>query len=336
MIFMRSIKIVGLEKYISRGFARKISNELDLAKIKISVDEFLNIVMFPALVILIISSILFSFAGVEFALSIFFGIIIAIVYVVFIYLVIEYKIDQRKTKLEQMLPDFFQIVAANLKGGMPLDRAMLHAARSEFSFLSADIKEMSQMVFGGETLENALREFSRKYKSTQLQHSIKMIIEAIKYGGAMADLILQLSKDMRDQQITQKSVAGQMTMYSIFIAFAGLIIAPVLYALTTQMITITTSVWSGILASNPNGLPTMGMSFLTPTPPQITVPDYRMFAYIAIVITTAFASLIMSAISSGSALKGLRMLPLFIIIGLLIYIGGSAIISSMFSGLGGI
>jgi len=330
------MKTINLERYFSRGLVRTLSNELDLAGIKKSVNDLLNIMAFPALAIIILFSIFLSTSGVEPALSVFLGIIMGIVYIVFVYLFIEYKIDQRKTKLEIMLPDFFQIVAANLKGGMPLDRAMLHAARAEFSFLSDDIKEMSRRVFSGETLENSLKEFSYRYRSQQLQHSIKMIIEAIRYGGAMADLILQLSKDMRDQQITQKSVAGQMTMYSIFIAFAGLVIAPILYALTTQMITITTTVWSGILASNPNGLPSMGMSFLTPTPPQITVSVYRIFAYIAIVITTAFASLIMSAISNGSALKGLRMMPVFIIIGIAIYFLGSNMMSTMFGSLGGI
>ena len=330
------MKTINLERYFSRGLVRTLSNELDLAGIKKSVNDLLNIMAFPALAIIILFSIFLSTSGVEPALSVFLGIIMGIVYIVFVYLFIEYKIDQRKTKLEIMLPDFFQIVAANLKGGMPLDRAMLHAARAEFSFLSDDIKEMSRRVFSGETLENSLKEFSYRYRSQQLQHSIKMIIEAIRYGGAMADLILQLSKDMRDQQITQKSVAGQMTMYSIFIAFAGLVIAPILYALTTQMITITTTVWSGILASNPNGLPSMGMSFLTPTPPQITVSAYRIFAYIAIVITTAFASLIMSSISNGSALKGLRMMPVFIIIGIAIYFLGSNMMSTMFGSLGGI
>jgi len=330
------MKTINLERYFSRGLVRTLSNELDLAGIKKSVNDLLNIMAFPALAIIILFSIFLSTSGVEPALSVFLGIIMGIVYIVFVYLFIEYKIDQRKTKLEVMLPDFFQIVAANLKGGMPLDRAMLHAARAEFSFLSDDIKEMSRRVFSGETLENSLKEFSYRYRSQQLQHSIKMIIEAIRYGGAMADLILQLSKDMRDQQITQKSVAGQMTMYSIFIAFAGLVIAPILYALTTQMITITTTVWSGILASNPNGLPSMGMSFLTPTPPQITVSVYRIFAYIAIVITTAFASLIMSSISNGSALKGLRMMPVFIIIGIAIYFLGSNMMSTMFGSLGGI
>ncbi|MGC8648733.1 MAG: type II secretion system F family protein [Candidatus Micrarchaeia archaeon] len=330
------MQVINLERYLSRGLVRTLSNELDLAGMKWSVNKLLNIMAFPSMAIILIFTLLFYFSNIDLVLSIFISFIIAIVYVVFIYLLIEYKIDQRKTKLEVMLPDFFQIVAANLKGGMPLDRAMLHAARAEFSFLSDDIKEMSRRVFSGETLENSLKEFSYRYRSQQLQHSIKMITEAIKYGGAMADLILQLSKDMRDQQVTQKSVAGQMTMYSIFIAFAGLVIAPVLYALTTQMISITTSVWSGILASNPNGLPTMGMSFLTPTPPQITVSEYKIFAYIAILITTGFASLIMSSISTGSALKGLRIMPIFIIVGLVLYFIVSILISSMFSGLGGI
>ena len=49
-------------------------------------------------------------------------------------------------------------------------------------------------------------------------------------------MIEQIAKDMRSQQLTQKEVAGQLFMYSIFIAFAGLIAAPVLYGLTAQMI----------------------------------------------------------------------------------------------------
>ncbi len=74
-----------------------------------------------------------------------------------------------------------------------------------------------------------------------------MIIESLRYGGAMADLIGQIARDIRQQQLIQKEVAGQLMMYSIFVAFAGLIAAPVLYGLTTQMIVITDSVWNGIL-----------------------------------------------------------------------------------------
>jgi hypothetical protein len=124
-------------------------------------------------------------------------------------------------------------------------------------------------------------------------------------------------------------------MYSIFIAFAGLIAAPVLYGLTSQMIIVTDSVWKGILASNPGGLPTTGLSFLKPSPPKISAGFYHTFSLIAISVITGFAALIMSAISSGSVIKGIRLLPAFIIIGLVIYFVVGSVIAAMFGSIGG-
>jgi hypothetical protein len=134
----------------------------------------------------------------------------------------------------------------------------------------------------------------------------------------------------------QKEIAGQMFMYSIFIVFAGLIAAPVLYGLTSQMIVTTDTVWNGILAQNPGGLPTEGISFLKPSPPQITPSEYHDFSIAAIVVITAFASLIVSAISSGSAMKGIRYMPVFVIIGVVIFIVMVTVIGGVFKSIGGI
>ena len=107
---------------------------------------------------------------------------------------------------------------------------------------------------------------SKAYRSTQLQHTVRLMIEGIQYGGGMTDLLNQLSKDMRNQAMVGKEISGQLFMYTIFIAFATLIGTPVLYALTSQMITMTNSVWAGILRQNPGGLPTEGVTFLKPSP----------------------------------------------------------------------
>ncbi len=75
-----------------------------------------------------------------------------------------------------------------------------------------------------------------------------MMVEGIQYGGGMTDLLNQIAKDIRNQQMVQKEISGQLFMYTIFIAFAALIGAPVLYALTAQMIGVTDTVWAGILS----------------------------------------------------------------------------------------
>jgi hypothetical protein len=151
----------------------------------------------------------------------------------------------------------------------------------------------------------------------------------------MSDLLEQLSKDMRNQQLAQKEISGQLFLYSIFIAFAALVAAPVLYGLTSQMIVVTDKVWAGILASNPGGLPSTGFSFLKPTPPKITPTQYLYFSLAAIMVITGFASLIMSAISSGSPIRGLRYLPIFILIGVGLFLTMQTLIGGIFSGIAG-
>ncbi|MCL4390715.1 MAG: type II secretion system F family protein [Candidatus Micrarchaeaceae archaeon] len=328
---------IRFERLVSRRAVIYLSRQLDLAGMKISIERVLRMmILFGIIIMMVIATVLTIIIKLNAVLGVAAGVIGWAVFVAVIYMIIEYRIDGRKTKLEKMLPDYFQLASANLRSGIALDRAMLLAAKPEFSFFSEDVQDMSRKLFSGETMEAALTELSGKYKSVQLQHSIRMMIESLKYGGAMADLLDQISRDQRAQQIAQKEIAGQMLMYSIFIAFAGLIAAPVLYGLTSQMILVTDTVWKGILAQNPGGLPTTGISFLKPSPPKITPAQYHDFSLIAIIAITGFASLIMSSISSGSAIKGLRWLPLFVLGGLGIYFVVGTMIGTIFSSIGGI
>ncbi|MCL5262306.1 MAG: type II secretion system F family protein [Candidatus Marsarchaeota archaeon] len=327
---------IDFERLVSRDVARYISHLLDLSGSKMSVQRLLQIIIPGFFVIFIGASLLLYAIHIRILFAAILGLAAGLSIVLIAYLILNYLIDRRKTAVEQILPDYFQVTSANLRSGIALDRSMLLAARPEFTFFSEDVMEMNRKVFGGETFQAALQELGNKYRSIALQHAIKMMLEAQRYGGAMADLMDQLSRDLRNQQIVQKEVSGQLFMYSIFIAFAGLIAAPVLYGLTSQMITVTNSVWKGILASNPGGLPTTGVSFLKPSPPKISTTFYHNFSLIAIMLITGFAALIMSAISSGSVVRGIRLVPVFILVGIGIYLVVGSLIASVFSSIGGV
>jgi archaellum biogenesis protein FlaJ (TadC family) len=198
------------------------------------------------------------------------------------------------------------------------------------------VKLVNKELYAGETLQNALVLLSNRYRSLQLKHTIRMLVEAIQYGGGMTDLLNQIAKDIRNQQMVQKEISGQLFMYTIFIAFAAIVGAPVLYALTTQMMTITDTVWAGILKQNPGGLPTAGVSFLRPSPPKITIGMYHDFALSAVFLITAFGAFIVSAISTGSIIKGLRYLPIFLVVGLLVFYIVGIVIAGMFNSISGV
>jgi len=305
---------------------------------RISVNSLISIMLFSGILATLSIVLILFFALHYSALLILIGTGIAGLFssIPIVYLVLEYKIDKRKSFVEALLPDYLQIVSANLRSGISLDRAMLLSLRPEFQYFNEDIKELSKKVNAGESFENGLREVSNNYKSSQFKQSVRMIIESLKFGGATADLLDQISKDLRNQQMVQKEVSGQLFMYSIFVVFAGLIAAPALFGLTGEMINVVSKIWVGILQSNPAGFSSVGLSLLKPSPPKITPSEYHNFSLAAIIVITGFASVIMSAISSGSVIKGIKYTPLFILIGIGIFLGVGHIIAGIFTGIGGI
>ncbi|MGC8628654.1 MAG: type II secretion system F family protein [Candidatus Micrarchaeia archaeon] len=327
---------VQFERLVSRPVARLVEDELRLAGSKTSTEDFLRNVILSSLALFILVSfglyLLLKFNPILSALA---GLVALALPSIIVFMLLELKIEQRKNFVESILPDYLQITAADIRSGIAIDKAIAAAARPEFKFFSEDVQEVEKEVYAGLTLQKALEDLGKRYRSVQLQHTIRMINEGIQYGGGMTDLLNQIAKDIRSQQTIQKEVSGQLFLYTIFIAFAALIGAPVLYGLTAQMIKVTDTVWNGILKSNPNGLPTVGVSFLRPTRPQITTAQYHTFALSAVFLITGFASFIVSAISSGSVLKGLRYLPVFLLVGFAVFYLTSLVIGGMFATISG-
>lgn len=322
---------IDFERLVSRRVGVFIQRLIDLSGMKISLNTFLEYVVVGFFIFFIGSGAVMLFIlNIPGALSFLFGLLIGLIYIVMIYGILNYQIDSRTAKMEKILPEYFQLVAANLKSGMSIDRSMLLASRPEFSPFSDDVHKMNNKLFSGESFERGLKELADSYKSNTLNRSVRLIIEAERFGGKMADLINDIAKDIRDQQLIQKEIAGQLFMYSIFIAFAGLVAAPVLYGLTSQMIKITDTVWKGILTSNPGGLPSTGATFLKPQPPLITIGEYHTFSLLAIIIITGCAAIIMAAINSGKPVRGIRMVPIFIIMGLGIFLIVGTVVAGLF------
>ncbi len=326
---------INFERLVSRGVARFLSDELDLSGVKMSVNAFLKIAIIGSLCIFIgVSVVASAIVKLGLELGILGGIGASGIFLVSLYAILEYNVDKRKTFVENLLPDYIQLTSANMRSGISLDKAMIAAARPEFAYFSKDVMLMDKQVYSGETMQNALLRLGSRYRSRELRHMMRMMNESIRYGGDMGDLLSQMGKDLRNQAIIQKEISGQLFLYTIFIAFAVLIGAPSLYALTNKMIVVTDSVWAGILKSNPNGLPSTGVAFIRPSPPKITTNQYYTFSIVAVLMITSMGALIVSTISNGSALRGIKYLPLFMLVGIGVFFAVSFVISSLFGSLG--
>ena len=261
------------ERLVGRNVSRFLSSELDLSGLKIGVNDFLGMAIIGWMLILIVMSIVaLELMHLGFALAFLVGIGVSTIYEVSLYSILEFKIEERKDFVENALPDYLQLTAANMRSGVTLSRAMIMAVRSEFKYFGDDINILGRQLYAGDTMSNAFRQLTNKYRSITLKRTVRVILEAEQYGGGLADLLNQIGKDLRGQHIIQKEVSGQLFMYTIFIAFAALVGAPTLYGLTNQMIGVTTKVWSQINIGGLSSSGSIGGSFIKLSKPQIRIP----------------------------------------------------------------
>ena len=119
-------------------------------------------------------------------------ILIWILFLVFV----DLKIYKRKKEIEEVLPDFLQLAAANISAGMTIDRALWFAVRPRFGVLAKEIEIVVKSTLIGENLNTALLRFSKKYDSVMLQRSINLLLEGLNAGGNVAPLLNKIAINM--------------------------------------------------------------------------------------------------------------------------------------------
>ena len=61
---------------------------------------------------------------------------LALLFIALVYFYVDLRIFRRTKKLEEMLPDFLQVVSSNLRGGMAFENALLSAIKPRVFYIS--------------------------------------------------------------------------------------------------------------------------------------------------------------------------------------------------------
>src|SRR3990167_8745149 len=118
------------------------------------------------------------------------------VFFVYEYLKEYFKTSARIKKIEDVFPDFLQLMASNLRAGMTIDRAMLLSARPEFAPLDSEILNVGKDITTGKSVESALLGMSKRIKSEKIDKTIFLIISGIRAGGNLAILLEQTASGL--------------------------------------------------------------------------------------------------------------------------------------------
>lgn len=234
---------------------------------------------------------------------------------IFLYVWVDLRIFRRRLELEEVLPNFLQLTAANIKAGMTIDRALWFAVRPNFGILAHEIEVVAKEVMGGEDLKDGLIKFSQKYDSVVLSRSISLIIEGMESGGEIGDLLNKIAMNIEDQRILVKEIAANVNTYAIFITFSSIVAAPFLFALAGVLIQVFSKISSSLDLSGVSSAP-IPINFAGG---GIEFADFRVFALISLIVTATFSAMIISMIRNGNVKKGARNIPIFIVVSLSLY-----------------
>ncbi len=249
--------------------------------------------------------------------------------VVFVYL--DIRMHQYVGQIEEALPDYLQLASANISAGMTVDRALWYAIRPKFGILATEMENVAKATIAGEDLEKALEKLGKKYDSRILKETINLIVEGIQSGGEVADLLSKLSSNIKDTQLMRKEISASVTTYAIFIGVATILAAPMLFALSTQLLAIIQKIFSTINIEPGTG--SSAMFSFNFSGESIDIKDFRMFAIIVLAISSFFSASIISVIRKGSVKDGLKLIPIFLVVSIILYYAASALFASLLGGL---
>lgn len=245
---------------------------------------------------------------------------------VLFYIALDLRVFKRKINIEDVLPDFLQLTASNIKAGLTIDKALWYAVRPRFGVLAKEIETVAKETMGGKDLKDALQDFVVKYNSPILKRSINLLIEGLEAGGEIGDLLIRISSNIQETKTMKQEMSANVTTYVIFISFATILAAPALFALSGILIQVIQGLGSTLGSTGTTVNVGLALTFKGT---GIDYNDFRIFAIVTLIITSFFSSSIIATIKKGDIKSGFKYIPIFVVSTLTIYLIAQLILNNV-------
>ena len=267
---------------------------------------------------------IFSFAG-WFIVQLFFVALL----IMLTYFYLDLRIYYRTKKMEEQLPDFLQVLSANLKGGMTFERALWAAIKPRFSILGSEMAKASKKVMTGYDISKALIELSDKYDSLMLRRTVDLMISEVESGGNVAKLIDRLVDNLKETRELKEEMAASAVAYVIFISLIVVVISPLLFALSFHLLKVLINFINKLSFATQN-VRALPFAF---SKASVNADDFRKFSVISLFVISLFSSLIVAIVEKGDIKGGIKYIPIYIFGAMGFYFIFVKVLSSVFSGI---
>ena len=183
---------------------------------------------------------------------------------ILVYAVLNLLTDKRTDEVESTLPDVLQIISANISAGMTPYNALWVSARKEFGALAEEIKIAQKETLGGKPFTESLTDMGGRVRSNILRRTVRLIIQGMKAGGELPNILQGIGTDIRQMRLLQKEMAANTMSYTLFIIFGMVLGAPLLFSVSIQFVDILNKFQpedidpEAMMAASGGGAPGMG------------------------------------------------------------------------------
>jgi pilus assembly protein TadC len=247
------------------------------------------------------------------------------------YMSLYFRIADRTTAVEKLLPDFLSLAVSNLRAGMSPYAAFVHAARPEFgAFHDAVVVSMARMSGRG-SIADALMDVSENFDSAILRRTVTLFVKGVRSGGQLVRLLNSSADEVRRIQDLRAELISSTRTYSIFLSFIVILVMPFLLAVSTNFVMVFVRLEAetgGASSGMPAGtqMPSFSGKIL------ITPDDMQNISIMTLVVIDLMVSILIGVIDRGKAIYGVKSFPVLVILSILAFTFAKAFIGSFLSG----
>ncbi len=136
------------------------------------------------------------------------------------------KADKRRGAIEETLPDALHHMSVAVRTGLVLESVIQEVSEAEYGPLSEEFARVTVEIRRGRPLKSAMMAFAYRTNSMQIQRSMTMILEGMESGGPIADILDEISDDMRAVRAIQRERKSLTSQQTSFLGMASLIAGP--------------------------------------------------------------------------------------------------------------